>query len=571
MFEREAGIAYLQQNPEIDVLIIGAGVNGIGTFRDLALQGLSVLIVDKGDFCSGASAGSSHMLHGGIRYLENGEFRLVREALHERNLLLKNAPHYAKPLPTTIPIFKWFSGLFNAPFKFLGLLEKPSERGVVVIKLGLIMYDLFTGPQQSMPFHRVQGRAASLKAYPKMNPAIVATATYYDAFMPYPERLCIDLLRDTHASSDVAWAINYASVEGADGSTVSIRDLLSGESFTVKPRVVVNAAGPWIDFVNDALGYTSKFIGGTKGSHLLLDNPELLEAIGTNEIFFEGEDGRILLILPYLGKVMLGTTDIRIDDPDKAVCDPEEEKYILSQVKRVFPTIPVDSTQIIFRFSGVRPLPATKDKRTGAISRDHSIVSIAPNDKFHFPVHSLVGGKWTTFRAFSEQATDQVLKDLKAPRRVDTAGLPIGGGKGFPRDEKARQQWLERMQKATELELVHLSALLDRYGTYAEEVAAFISQGNDQPLTHVPGYTQREILFITQNEAVHHIDDILLRRSAMAMLGFHSPQVVREIGSLMASVLGWDEARLETEIDYTLSLLAKKHGVVSTPAMPAGV
>jgi glycerol-3-phosphate dehydrogenase len=104
MFKREAGIAYLQQNPEIDVLIIGAGVNGIGTFRDLALQGLSVLIVDKGDFCSGASAGSSHMLHGGIRYLENGEFRLVREALHERNLLLKNAPHYAKPLPTTIPI-----------------------------------------------------------------------------------------------------------------------------------------------------------------------------------------------------------------------------------------------------------------------------------------------------------------------------------------------------------------------------------------------------------------------------------------------------------------------------------
>src|SRR5574342_843958 len=120
---REEVFKTLRERPGISVLIVGGGVNGIGTFRDLALQGVDVLLVDSGDFCSGASAASSHMLHGGIRYLENGEFRLVREALHERNLLLKNAPHYARPLPTTIPIFKWFSGLANAPLKFLNLLD----------------------------------------------------------------------------------------------------------------------------------------------------------------------------------------------------------------------------------------------------------------------------------------------------------------------------------------------------------------------------------------------------------------------------------------------------------------
>src|SRR5574341_946071 len=143
-------LSALKNKPEVSVLVIGGGINGIGTFRDLALQGVNVLLVEKGDFCSGASAASSHMLHGGIRYLENGEFRLVREALHERNLLLKNAPHYAKPLPTTVPIFSWFSGFLNAPLKFLRLREKPAERGAVVIKLGLMMYDAFTGSQQSM-------------------------------------------------------------------------------------------------------------------------------------------------------------------------------------------------------------------------------------------------------------------------------------------------------------------------------------------------------------------------------------------------------------------------------------
>ncbi|MFC1936639.1 FAD-dependent oxidoreductase [Chloroflexota bacterium] len=151
---RDRVLASLSNNPEVDVLIIGAGVNGIGSFRDMVLQGLRVLIIDKGDYCSGASAASSHMAHGGIRYLENGEFRLVKEAVQERNRLLKNAPHYVKPLPTTIPIFHIFSGILNAPLKFFRLLEHPSERGALVIKLGLMLYDFFTKSQRTVPKHQ---------------------------------------------------------------------------------------------------------------------------------------------------------------------------------------------------------------------------------------------------------------------------------------------------------------------------------------------------------------------------------------------------------------------------------
>src|SRR5512140_471725 len=180
---RDEILASIKSDPNISVLVVGAGINGIGTFRDLALNGVNVLLVDRGDFCSGASAASSHMAHGGIRYLENGEFRLVREAVRERNRLLQNAPHVVKPLPTTIPIFKSFSGLLNAPLKFFGKLDKPSERGAVVIKLGLMMYDAYTdaqSAQRTVPKHQFLSRKKSLAKWKYLSAKIINTAVYYD-------------------------------------------------------------------------------------------------------------------------------------------------------------------------------------------------------------------------------------------------------------------------------------------------------------------------------------------------------------------------------------------------------
>jgi len=558
--DRLSVIRSVQQNPELDVLIIGGGINGVGTLRDLALQGLRVLLVDKDDFCAGASAGSSHMLHGGIRYLENGEFRLVREALHERNLLLKNAAHYAKPLPTTIPIFQWFSGLFNAPLKFLRLIERPSERGLIVIKVGLMMYDAFTGPQQTMPFHKVMGKVASLRRYPHMSDEVIATATYYDAYMPYPERLCLDLIRDAEESSSDVFAMNYVQAETAETGKVVLRDLQSDQVFHVRPRVVVNAAGPWIDFVNRAMGQQTRFIGGTKGSHLVLDHPELYEATGGHEIFFENSDGRIVLIFPYQGRVMLGTTDIRIDDPEQAECTEEEIDYMINLVRRVFPGIHVDQSHIIFTFTGVRPLPASSAGFTGNVSRDHSIQTLdAGQSGLGFPVHSLVGGKWTTFRAFSEQVVDRVLSDLGRVRQADTQRLPIGGGKGFPMTPAERSAWLERLRQQTELELTTLSMLLDRYGTYAEQVATFMSQGNDAPLKSLPHYTERELTFISQYEKVERLEDFFLRRSLVAMLGQANRAVVEEVGQIVGRALQWPAERTQANIQQLLKRLAEKH------------
>lgn len=558
---RQEIIETLKRNPAVPVLIIGAGVNGIGTFRDLALQGVDVLLVDKGDYCSGASAASSHMVHGGIRYLENGEFRLVREAVQERNRLIENAPHYVKPLPTIIPIFKWFSGLFNAPFKFMGLLDKPAERGAVVIKVGMMFYDAFTRKQGTVPKHRFISRSETLKQFPRINHRVLFTGHYYDGSMHTPERICIDLLLDGQAANPKAHAVNYLPVVGASGDRVTLQDQVSGETFEVSPKIVINAAGPWIDIANHRMGVATNFIGGTKGSHLVLDNPELRAAIGENEFFFENKDGRIVLIFPLKERVMIGTSDIPIEDPNLARCTEEEIDYFIEMVKIVFPDIPVRRDQIVFKFSGVRPLPASNADSPGQISRDHSIEQTPPTDSLAFPVYNLVGGKWTSFRAFSEQVADLVLGLLKIPRKMDTKSLAIGGGRGYPRDDAARSAWITTLSRGSGVDSERIRQLFDRYGIRAEVIAAFIAERPDVPVKSLPGYSRREVEYICQTEMVVHLDDFFLRRSMLAKLGHLTQVAVVEVANIIADALGWTPLQLEEEIDQASMLLSEQHGM----------
>ena len=551
MKNRDQCLQELRHHPEISVLIIGAGINGIGTFRDLALQGVDVLLVDRGDFCSGASSASSHMVHGGIRYLENGEFRLVREAVKERNLLIQNAPHYVKPLPTTFPIFKWLSGIFNAPFKFLGLLDKPAERGALVIKIGMILYDAYTGAQRTVPKHTFRSRRESLKTFPHINPAVIFTATYYDGIMPIPERICIDLIQDAETSSEQAWAINYLPVVGMENGIVQVQDELSGEIFKINPKIIVNATGPWIDLVNQSLGQETQFIGGTKGSHLVLDHPELRAAIGDHEFFFENKDGRIVLIFPLEDKVLVGTSDIRIENPDEARCTEEEIDYFFEMIQRVFPDIRVDHSQIVYRFSGVRPLPSSQASLTGQISRDHKIEQLEPTEELPFTILSLVGGKWTSFRAFSEQTTDLVLEKLGKTRRISTEDLPIGGGKEYPASEEAKEDWICSLSETAGMPYDRTLILFERYGTRAAEVAEFIATGDDNPLQQNPSFSQREIRFIVEQEKVVHLEDLVRRRSNLMKLGRLTPELVEELASILQEALGWAEEAREHEITHT--------------------
>ncbi len=559
---RQETISSLKESPNIDVLIIGAGINGIATFRDLALNGVNVLLVDRADFCSGASAASSHMAHGGIRYLENGEFRLVREAVQERNRMIENAPHIVHPLPTTIPIFKIFSGLLNAPLKFFNLLDRPSERGALVIKIGLMFYDAFTRDQKTVPPHQVASRKESLKRWKSLNPRVRYAATYYDGAILEPERLAVEMLLDAEADQPGARALNYVSLAGGKMNFVTLEDKLTGDKFDVKPRLLINAAGPWIDEANANLGLSTRFIGGTKGSHLILDNPELRAAIGSHEFFFENDDGRIVLIFPFYDKVLVGTSDLPIDDPDEARCTEEEVDYFLEMIGIVFPAIKVTREEIVFRFSGVRPLEFSGAKTTGQISRDHTIQELSGIwTGQDYPIYSLVGGKWTSFRAFAEQVTDKALGYLGLAREQDTRSLPIGGGRNYPQNDEERKRMLNGIYAWTNLSPERMQTLFERYGTRVEEIALFISQGEDAPLESLPIFSRREIEFLAQNEKIVHLTDFVLRRSNLAKLGLLNSAIVDELADVLGESLGWDGLRKLSEVTRTRNLLADRHNV----------
>ena len=550
----------IKENPNTTVLVIGAGINGIGTFRDLALQGIDCLIIDRTDFCSGASMASSHMLHGGIRYLENGEFRLVREALHERNNLLRNAPHLTHPLPTTIPLFKWFSGMLNSPLKFLGLLNRPAERGILIIKLGLMLYDAYVRGDSPMPEHRFDNRKKALQKWPALNPEILFAATYYDGAMESPERLALDILKDGEAEGDHAQAVNYVSAVGSDGNAVILRDEITGDKFSIFPEIVINAGGPWIDFINEDLTKKSNFIGGTKGSHLVVDHPELRKAINGHEIFFEYVDGRIVLIFPYLkNHVMIGSTDIRIGNPDQAVCTEEEIEYILGMVPQIFPSLNVTSDQIVFQFSGVRPLPAAKGS-TGQISRDHSIEILEKSSQSPWPILNLVGGKWTSYRKLSEQVTDDILKRLIRSRQASTANMPIGGGRNYPSGEQ-QEIWIDNIVTRTGIPQKRMVQLFNRYGTQAEEIAIHLSETTDTSLSHSSGFSREEIAYLVEEEMVTHLDDFLIRRSKLAWTNRISLDSIVELAGVIGEILDWTDEVQQGEIDRTLLILRDRHAV----------
>jgi len=485
----------------------------------------------------------------------------VREAVAERNRMIQNAPHLVEPLPTTVPMFKHFSGLLNAPLKFLGLLDKPSERGSLVIKIGLMFYDAFTGKTRVVPRHAFRGRAESLKLWPRLNPDVRATATYYDGSILNPERLALEVMLDGEA--DGGRALNYVSLVGGQGNAVTLRDELTGAVFDVQPKLVVNAAGPWIDAANGSLGLSTRFIGGTKGSHLVLDHPELRETIGNHEFFFENKDGRIVLIFPLYDRVIVGTSDIPIENPDDALCTDAEVDYFLEMIARVFPDIKVTRENIVFRFSGVRPLAHTGSaKTTGQITRDHHIqVTEGEWTGLGYPVYSLVGGKWTSFRAFAEQAADKALAFLGRTRQKSTRELPVGGGRNYPRTAEEQKRYLDGLAAWTGFPAERVRVLFERYGTRAEAAALSIARQPDQPLKSLPDFTRREVIFLCQQEQVVHLDDLLLRRTLLAMLGRLTRAAVEEMSDAAGEALGWDEGRKKAEAARALEFLASRHEV----------
>ncbi|MDH4988003.1 glycerol-3-phosphate dehydrogenase/oxidase [Aminobacter anthyllidis] len=551
---RNDTLAALRERPDIAVLVIGGGINGISVFRELALQGIDVVLADKGDYCSGASAALSRMVHGGLRYLENGEFKLVRESLVERDRLLKNAPHYVAPLPTTVPIFDTFSGIANGAVRFLGLTRKPSRRGALVIKAGLTMYDLFTAARRLMPKHRFRGRAETLKAWPAINPDIRSSATYYDAWVSRPERLGLEMLFDAMASSPTARALNYATVAASDDG-LALTDSLTGEVLPVRPKLIINATGGWIDLTNKAIGASApRMMGGTKGSHLIVDNAELHDALGGHMVYYENEDGRICILFPYLGKVLIGSTDIRVDDPDQVRCEDDERSYILQSLAFVFPSIEIADDEIVFRFSGVRPLPASDDSFTGRIPRDHFCEFVEPSGGLPATL-CMIGGKWTTFRSFGEMAADMALERLVIKRSTGTEDLAIGGGRDFPADP---EKWCVAFGAKHGLPVERAKVLLERYGTSAVDFAADLAS---DPMLAGSTYSTGEIRLIVAREQVECLADIFLRRTTIAISGGLSLALIEAVLDILADCKGWSTSQAADERAAFLALLARQHGI----------
>ena len=352
--------AELAERPYADVLIIGGGINGLATFRDLAMQGVDVALVERDDYVSGASAASSHMIHGGIRYLENGEFRLVQEAVSERNALLRHRPALraaaADDDPDLLDVLRHPQR--PAPLPAPRQRATHRERGALSSRSGLVLYDSFSRGGGRVPRHTFHGRRRSLAELPALNPGVKYTATYWDASLHDPERLAIDVLRDGRAAGgapcrappttprpSASRAARVLRARHRDGRGVR----RSRHPSSSTPR------GPWTDLTNVVLGDPTRYMGGTKGSHIVLDNPELLEATGGRELFFENNDGRIVLIYPLKGRVLVGTTDLEHDMADPMVCTEDEVDYFIDLVGRCSPPIP----------RGSRPRSCTGSRASG--------------------------------------------------------------------------------------------------------------------------------------------------------------------------------------------------------------
>lgn len=554
---REARLRAAVRNG-VEVVILGGGVNGAGLFRDLCLQGVPCLLVDRGDWASGTSAAPSRLIHGGIKYLETGELGLVAQSTLERNLLLRNAPHLVEPLPTVIPIFSWTKGIGAALRTLFGSTTAPRARGALLIEVGLWLYDLYGARARVMPRHRLWSRSRALREIPALTPDIVAAGTYWDARVTQPERLVMELVEDGLSACEGSAAVTYATLASAAGGELRF-EREEGPAFAVRPRIVANAAGPWIDAVNATLGVGGRLIGGTRGSHVVLDHPELVRQLDGRMIYFEADDGRICLVFDYLGKALAGSTDIPDRDPDRVQATDAEVAYILQSLRDLFPGLSIRPEQVAHVYSGIRPLPASDASSPGLISRDHSAPVAEPGPGRPFAVLSLVGGKWTTFRGFAEEVADTVLGRLGLTRRLPTREVAIGGGRGFPAGE-ARAAWIAEAARATGLDADRMGELLARYGTTARAVAAHRGRWSDADrLPDSEAYSRAEVDWIAREEGVTHLADVVMRRTTLAVTGSLTTRDLAVVADVVARALDWDEARTRAEVEAVRDRLEGAH------------
>jgi glycerol-3-phosphate dehydrogenase len=543
------------QQTQFDVIVIGAGINGAGIARDAAMRGLKVMLLDRGDIGGGTSSWSTRLIHGGLRYLEHGEFRLVRESLRERSCLLNIAPHLVRPLRLMVPIYQ------------------EARRGWWTIRAGMMAYDALS-VDNMLPRHRMLSLAETLQQAPALNrEGLRGAAVFFDAQVEFAERLVLENVLSAVAHG--ATVLTYARVEkliienGAVRGVEFMRDALRigtadnsglgarGSSQTVMEgsarhtsyaHVVVNAAGPWVDQVlTESNASSRQLIGGTKGSHLIV--APFSGALDC-AIYIEAEtDGRPFFVIPWSGKYLIGTTDIRYDgDLDDVQISSQEIDYLLRETNRILPAAKLTRERILYAYSGVRPLPFTGDKDEQSITRRH-FIRAHPELRGLF---SLVGGKLTTYRSLAEQTVDLVLKaspldrgSLHGPLKCKTAQNPLPGAATADLDTfRADFKLQSHLTEATN------DRLLGIYGVRASLLLDLIEE--DASLAKVfdseTGALAAEVVFAFEYELAITLADCLLRRTMVGLNSSRGLMAIEAAGAIARTYFGWSEHRVGQEI-----------------------
>lgn len=510
-----------------DVAIIGAGINGAAVARDAATRGLSVLVVDKADIGSGTSSWSSRLIHGGLRYLEHGELRLVHESLHDRERLLHIAPHLVTPLPFVVPLYK-----HN---------HKPGW----MFRAGMYLYDALS-LRKSVPRHRRLDRKAVAVELASLNTeGLSGGLRYYDGQVVFAERLVLEtLLSAVDAGAQVlTYADASIAVEGGRVTGLRVRDGLTGTDHEVRASVVVNAAGPWVDQAGAGLGL-DRMIGGTKGTHLIVDP---FPGAPDVALYYEARsDNRPILVIPWNGRYLIGTTDDRFEgDLDATRGTDDEMDYLLTETNTLIPEAGLTRDSVLFTYAGVRPLPYRPGVKSGDIPRSHLILE---HDSVGGLV-TIVGGKLTPHLSLGTETVDKVAAILgrSLPRsRTGQTALP-GGAADWP----ATARGLRKDLTALALPPAVVDRLLHVYGTRVRTLLDLIRRNADLATLIGAGagaVLKAEVTLAVQAEAAVHLADILHRRTMVGLLPTLGLDVDRAVAEVAAPLLGWSAADVQSEV-----------------------
>ena len=525
--ERDAALA-LTAREEFDVLIVGGGIVGAGVALDAATRGLSVALVEARDFASGTSSRSSKLIHGGLRYLEQYNFSLVREALIERGLLMERvAPHLVHPISFLLPFTKRW--------------ERP------YIGAGVALYDGLAFSRTSargLPLHRHLTRQHAIRLAPSLRKdSFVGAVQLWDAQVD-DARFVMTALRT--AASYGAQIISRAECVGflREGERVTgarIRELEGGEVSEIRSKQVVNATGVWTDDIQELVGGRGQIhVRASKGVHLVVPRDRIHSSTG---IVLRTEKS-VLFVIPWGRHWVVGTTDTDWSlDKAHPAATKTDIKYILERVNSVL-NVPLTPDDVEGVYAGLRPLLAGESDDTSHLSREHVVAHPVPG------LVMVAGGKFSTYRVMAKDAVDAVVHGLDGKVAEScTDRVALAGGDGFTPMWNARN----RLARSSGLHVARVEHLLQRYGTLIEDLLELVAERPDlgKPLTGADDYLRAEVVYAASHEGARHLNDVLSRRTRISFETWHrGVEVAEEAAELLAPVLGWSDEQTKQEIGH---------------------